>query len=272
MSPDALKKSRLEHHIEGRVPGRHRERVAAEGRAVRTRSHALPGLFRREKCADRKAAAKRLRKRHDVGLNADSLVGEQLAGAAHAGLHLVEDEQQAFLVAQSARSDLRNWCGDNATPPSPWIGFDQDRGGIRPDRFPSPLQDRRTAPDRSLRPRSEAFEVFLLPPAASVARVRPWKAPSKVMMRKRSGRPLDGLKFARSLDRAFHRLRRRNCRRRRNPQRSPRTGGRRAFVLRNPEQIGHMAKTFAPARSSASTKYGCAWPSAFTATPDVKSR
>jgi hypothetical protein len=50
--------------------------------------------------ADRKAAAERLRQRHHVGRDAEAPVGKQLAGAAHAGLHLVENQQQALVVAE----------------------------------------------------------------------------------------------------------------------------------------------------------------------------
>ena len=41
------------------------------------------------------AAAQRLGQRHDVGRDAEVLIGEPLAGAAAAGLHFVEDQQQA---------------------------------------------------------------------------------------------------------------------------------------------------------------------------------
>ena len=87
----AIEEARLEHHIERRIAGRHGERIAAEGRAVRAGGHALAGFLGGEERADRKAAAERLGERHDVRLDAGALVGEQLAGAAHAGLHLVED-------------------------------------------------------------------------------------------------------------------------------------------------------------------------------------
>ena len=46
----------------------------------------------------------------------------------------------------------------------------------------------------------------MFPVAAIAASVRPWKAPSKVMMRYRSGLPQAELIFARHLDRAFDRL------------------------------------------------------------------
>src|SRR5262249_30402123 len=49
--------------------------------------------------AHREAAAERLGERHDVGGHPGMLEREQVAGAAHAGLHLVEHEQQAVRVA-----------------------------------------------------------------------------------------------------------------------------------------------------------------------------
>ena len=45
--------------------------------------------------ADRQAAAEPLGQRQDVGLDARRLVGEPRAGAADAGLHLVEHQQRA---------------------------------------------------------------------------------------------------------------------------------------------------------------------------------
>ena len=65
--------------------------------------HALGGLLGGQHCPEREAAADALGHRHHVGRNAGPLVGEQLAGAAHAGLHLVEHQQQAVLVAQLAQ-------------------------------------------------------------------------------------------------------------------------------------------------------------------------
>ena len=60
-------------------------------------------LLRRHRRADRHhAAAERFRQTQDVGLNVLMLAGEHLAGAAHTGLHFVEDQQGAKLVAQFA--------------------------------------------------------------------------------------------------------------------------------------------------------------------------
>ena len=54
----------LQHHVEHRVGGGDRQRIAAEGRAVRARRHAGGGLRGRKARADRKAAAERFRQRH----------------------------------------------------------------------------------------------------------------------------------------------------------------------------------------------------------------
>ena len=60
-------------------------------------------LLRRHRRADRHhAAAERFRQTQDVRLNVLMLAGEHLAGAAHTGLHFVEDQQGAKLVAQFA--------------------------------------------------------------------------------------------------------------------------------------------------------------------------
>ena len=38
------------------------------------------------------------------GVDAGQLVGEQLAGTAHAGLHFIDDQQQAVLLGQRRAS------------------------------------------------------------------------------------------------------------------------------------------------------------------------
>ena len=55
-------------------------------------------------------------RRHEVGLEAVVLAGEQPAGAAEAGLHLVGDEQDAVLAADRApaRAGSRRWRDDEA--------------------------------------------------------------------------------------------------------------------------------------------------------------
>ena len=53
--------------------------------------------------ADREAAAEAFGQSEDIRLDAVMLISEQLAGASHARLHLIEDEQQIMLIAQLAQ-------------------------------------------------------------------------------------------------------------------------------------------------------------------------
>ena len=75
----SIEKLWIGHDVEHGITDRHCERIAAEGRAVRPDSHPLGSFRRRKACADRETAAKRLRNRHDVGLNSAALVGEHFA-------------------------------------------------------------------------------------------------------------------------------------------------------------------------------------------------
>ena len=76
---------------------------------------------------ERQAAGDRLRHGHQVGLDAVVLDREQLAGAAEAGLHLVDDEQDPLAVADRAQplEELRR-RGDEAA--LALDGLDDDRG------------------------------------------------------------------------------------------------------------------------------------------------
>ena len=59
-------------------------------------------FFSAEDCAQRNAAGDGLGQRGDVRLNAVVLIGAPLAGAAHAGLNLIDDEQCAGGASQCA--------------------------------------------------------------------------------------------------------------------------------------------------------------------------
>ena len=128
-----------------------------------------------------KPAPRPLASAHDVRCDAELLVAPQLAEPADAGLHLVESQQQPAVVAncRSARRTRR----DRAHAALALDRLDEDAGGLWPDR----ALDRLDVAERNLVEavdrRTEAVEIFLFLAAASVAKVRPWKQPSKVMMR-----------------------------------------------------------------------------------------
>ncbi len=89
-----------EHDVEHGIADRHGERVAAEGGAMRSGRHALRRLVGGEAGAEREAATDALGRCEDVRRDAGPLIGEELAGAADAGLHLVHDQQQPLGVAE----------------------------------------------------------------------------------------------------------------------------------------------------------------------------
>ena len=87
------------------------------------------GLLLGEARADGKAAAQPLGRRHDVGLDAGPFMGEELAGAAHAALDLVEEQQQAVFVADGAQA-LQIFARGRAQAAFALHRLDQDRGGL----------------------------------------------------------------------------------------------------------------------------------------------
>ncbi len=79
------------------------QRSAAKGGAVHAGVNGARNFFGAEHGAKRNAAGKGLGQRGDVGLNAVVLIGAPLAGAAHAGLNFIDDQQRAGGAGQRAR-------------------------------------------------------------------------------------------------------------------------------------------------------------------------
>ena len=77
--------------------------IAAERGGVRAGPQLGGELRPGDQAAAGHAAGQRLGQRDDVGLHVPVLVGEPAAGAAHAGLHLVEDQHQLVAVGQLAQ-------------------------------------------------------------------------------------------------------------------------------------------------------------------------
>ena len=160
--------------------GAHRQRVAAEGRAVVARAEHAGRARAADDGADRHARAEALGERHHVGPDAGPLVREPLAGAAHAALHLVEHQQPAALVADPARFlEVRrpSSAGCRLRPGSP-RGTRRRRSGWSRATFSSAatsFSGTRTKPSTS-GPKPAC--ILALPVADSVAIERPWKAAS----------------------------------------------------------------------------------------------
>ena len=74
-----------------------------------------------EHARERETGRDRLRDRDEVGLDAEVLEPEEAAGAAEAGLHLVDDQHDPVRVAEAADAG-RNSGGLPTKPPSPWTG------------------------------------------------------------------------------------------------------------------------------------------------------
>ena len=98
----------LQHHVEHGVAGRHRQRVAAEGRAVACPATMPTAAFSVARQAPiGKPFPSALATAMMSGGDPVPFMREQLAGAAHAALHLVIDEQQPELVADRRADPCR---------------------------------------------------------------------------------------------------------------------------------------------------------------------
>ena len=122
-----------QHHIEHRIGDGAGEGVAAKGRTMAAGIHAAGPVPGGETGSDREPATEAFRDRDDVGSDAGLLVREQRAGASHAGLDLVEDEEAAVLVAQLAQPPQALGRHD-ADAALALDRLDQDRRSLRADR------------------------------------------------------------------------------------------------------------------------------------------
>src|SRR5947207_10969158 len=123
----------LADHMQRLEPHCRRERIAAEGRAVRAGREDVHDLPARYEGGHRQhAPAERLAQDYPVRPDTFVLKGKPGAGAAKTGLHLVENEQHAVRIAdspQSSKPSLR-WYDDARLALD---RFDQHGGGLRRD-------------------------------------------------------------------------------------------------------------------------------------------
>ena len=118
---DVLEQVVFLDRVEHRQGGGAGDRVTAEGGAVVAGDERAARLAEADAGADRQPAAEALGEGHHIGGDALGLVREPGAGAADAGLDLVEHEQRARLVAGAAGGGQVAGRG-GITPPSPWVG------------------------------------------------------------------------------------------------------------------------------------------------------
>ena len=186
---DLLEEAGRQHDVEHRVADRHGERIAAEGRAVHAGRHALARLARREAGAHREAAADALGDRHDVGRRRRR-AGRRRACRCGRRRSAPRRRSAAGRARRTARAGRAGTAAARGrTPPSPWIGSIRIAAVSGPiAAFSASWSPNGTwSKPSTFGPKPSRY--FFCPPAAMVASVRPWKAPSKVMMRKRSGWP-----------------------------------------------------------------------------------
>ena len=119
--------------VEHRLARRHRQRVAAVGRAVGADHHAGRRFLGRQAGAHREAAADALGAGQDVGRDAILLIGVERAGAGDAALHLVEHQHQVALVAGLAKA-LDERLAGRADAALALHRLEQEAGGIVVDR------------------------------------------------------------------------------------------------------------------------------------------
>ncbi len=123
--------------------------------------HAAGRLAGGEAGAHREAAADALGRGQDVGRDARPLVGEELAGAADAGLDLVHDEQEAVLVAERPQG-AQPLVRDHPQAALALDRLDHQGGGLGRDRGLQGLQVAERHLVEAVHLRAEAVDVLLL--------------------------------------------------------------------------------------------------------------
>ena len=98
--PRALEQALGFDGLDGRQRGAAGDRIAAEGRGVHAGLEHFGDLLPGDHDPGGKSPGQGLGAGQDVGLDPVVLVGEPFPGAPHSGLHFIQDQQNAALVAQ----------------------------------------------------------------------------------------------------------------------------------------------------------------------------
>ena len=121
--------------------------------------HAARGLLGGKARADRKAAAERLGRGHDVGRDAGMLMGEQPTRPPHAALDLVKDQKQALVVAKGAQV-AQGLPGHRPEAALALDGLDQDGGRLVRDGRLEGIHVAERHLFETGRPGAEPFQIF----------------------------------------------------------------------------------------------------------------
>ena len=156
--------------------------VPAERAPVVARDEAAPGAVRHEQRAGRESSCKSLRQRQRIRPHAAVLPGEERSRAAHPRLHLVEHEQRAGLVGETAPAAMRNSLPATCTPPLSCTGPIRMQPTSGPQAAASEAASFRRAKRTPPSSGSNAARLSGWPVAASAPHVLPWNDPSSATM------------------------------------------------------------------------------------------
>ena len=148
-------------HLDGGDAGAGGDRVAAKRRGVHSGAEAGRDLGGGQHGRAGQAAADGLRQGHDVGGDAEVLVGEPVAGPPETGLHLVENQQQVVLIGQPAEP-LEEAFRRNPDASFALDRLDHDRGGLIVDERLDGGQVSMRSVDEAGHQRPEAFVILRL--------------------------------------------------------------------------------------------------------------
>ena len=201
--------------------------------------HALGRFGGGQHGAQREAAADALGHRHDVGGDAHPFMGEELAGAADAGLDLVKDQQQALVIADLAQG-AQEFGRNRMHAALALQGLDDQSRGLRPDHGVQRVQVIHRDMVEAFHLGAEAFQILVVAGGIDRAIGAAMKGAREADDMEAFGMAVDELVAAGGLDRQFHRLGARIGEEYRVGKGGLGQPARQAFLARHPIQVGDM--------------------------------
>src|ERR1700722_1887153 len=201
-SCDPLEEAWGQNDVKRGVADRHRQRIAAERGAVDASRETPSGVRGREAGRHRKAGADALRGGENIGMNAAVLVGVEPPGAADAGLHFVENQNEVAPVADLAQTPQERRRND----PHPALALDwldHDHARLRPDRRLDRLEVGQRNLVEAVDLGAEAVEIFGLAAGGDRGERPAMERALEGERAKALGMAVDRMAAARHLDRRF---------------------------------------------------------------------